>query len=268
MTPSHGWKAGAGGSAEGAAGGVDEGARDPAGLVGGEEGDDVGDVTGLADPVEGRQLGHRLDGLGVVEEGAAVVGDARRHAVDRDAARGEDPGQVEGELLDRALGHGVGQLVGDGGAGDARGDVHDAPAAGHLPDRALHDEVRRLGVHGEVAVELLGGEVLRRGARRGDGRVVDQDVEAGVAGALLQAAFEAEEEFVHVAGDAEFGADGEGAAAFLLDEFNGLFGRRLVGRVVHRDQRALAGEPDRRRPADAAAGTGHEGGLVGEPVHG
>jgi len=94
-----------------AAGGVHEGAGDPAGLVGGEEGHDVGDVLRLADPVEGRHPGHLLHDFGDVEDRVAVTRDARRDAVDRDAPRAQVLREVQGELLDGAFGHGVRDLV-------------------------------------------------------------------------------------------------------------------------------------------------------------
>jgi hypothetical protein len=89
---------------EAAAGGVDERSCDPAGLVGGEEGDDVGDLLRLADALERRQLRHPLASLGDFEDRVSVVRDT-----------GGDPGQ-------------------------AGRDVDDAPSVGDQSEGPLGDE--------------------------------------------------------------------------------------------------------------------------------
>lgn len=96
-----------------------------------------------------------------------------------------------------------------------------------------------------------------------DSAALDQDVQRPSGQAVLQA----REQGVHVTISAQLGTDGEGPPAGLLDLAHRLLGRLVVAGVVHRDQGALNGQPQCDRLADAARGTGHQGGLAVQSSH-
>ena len=85
-------------------------------------------------------------------------------------------------------------------------------AALQMPDEGLRDEERALevGVQDEVVVVL--GDVPERGVFF-DAGVVDEDVDLAEAGDAVG------DEFLRARDGAEIGADGDGAAAELLDDW-------------------------------------------------
>ena len=82
--------------------------------------------------------------------------------------------------VERALGHGVADDVGNGDTGGAGGDVDDAPAVGEAGSVRLDDQERRGVVDLLMAGEVLGAELLD-GAAQGDPGVVHQHPHRGVA---------------------------------------------------------------------------------------
>lgn len=110
-------------------------AMHPRALVARQEVDQVGNVLGLTQAVEGAgALEHVDDALGLAAEEEVGGRGAGGDGVDADAAGAEALGQHTGHLLDGALGGGVEEVVGRdaGEVADARGDEDDAGAAGHV----------------------------------------------------------------------------------------------------------------------------------------
>ncbi|HLK59779.1 MAG TPA: hypothetical protein VKU00_24675 [Chthonomonadaceae bacterium] len=91
-----------------AAGGVDGLPGDPASVIGGQPGDEAGRIFGLPPPAQRFQ---GANSFALLLGGIAGVGAAGFDGVDGDAARDEMGGEIEDELLKRAFGGDVGQLV-------------------------------------------------------------------------------------------------------------------------------------------------------------
>ena len=143
----------------------------------------------------------------------------------------------------------------------------DPAAVGEVRQGPRDDEKRRLHVHREQPVELLGRAVRHRDAAAHFSGVVHQDVQVDRTRPLLQALLQRQEELAHVAGNPELGLHGEGPAAVLLDRRHGFRRGVFPGRIVHRDQASLAGQSDGDLPAESPARARHQGRLVCEPVH-
>jgi hypothetical protein len=111
----------------------------------------------------------------------------------------------------------------------------------------------------EGAFQLLLGDVPDVGVGVLLGGVVDQDVEAAELVEDLGHRGEAERLVADVAGD------GDGAAAFRLDDALGLRGVVMLAKVKNADVGAFAGEERRHRPADAAVGAGDQRHLALQP---
>src|SRR6267378_2126800 len=168
-------------------------AGDPAGLVGGEEGDDSADVVRLGDTLQGlndqREVAAHIR-LG--KAGHIRFDDAGCDGVDADAASAECRSEVRHQRIEGALGSRIGRKCADGLAGELhrsacgkRGDEHDTAALAHDGQQLLHQEVRRADIDGEEGVEVLDRGVLDA-CRLRDARIGHQDVQAGPDDALNQ----------------------------------------------------------------------------------
>ena len=115
--------------------------------------------------------------------------------------------------------------------------------------------------HADAAQPDLVGHVDDRAAAAHDAGVVVREVEAaeGVDGLRDHRG--------DGGGVGDVDADGEGRAAGLFDQGDGLL-RVIEVDVGDGDRRTGAGELDRGRAADAAGGAGHEGDAAGEVVFG
>jgi len=132
-----------------AAGHFDSLRVDPAVVLRKQACDHRPDVVWQAGAAEGGHVREQLVDVRVVADAAAAeIGLDRtgRHRVDRDAAPAQLLCHVAGEHLDRALHARIGGVAGKGRAGQAGGQVHDAPAVRNQRQQRLHQEVDPLEV--------------------------------------------------------------------------------------------------------------------------
>jgi hypothetical protein len=130
------------------------------------------DVLRLADAAERRHARHvPIDGGIVANHAAAEIGGdrARRHGVDCDAARTQFQREVARQHLHRPPHGRVGRGVGDGEAGQSRGDIDDASAVVEQRQQLLDEGgvVRGTGVIDQL-VEALDAEPAERLAHLAD----------------------------------------------------------------------------------------------------
>jgi hypothetical protein len=126
--------------------------------------------------------------------------------VDGDPAGADLPGEDAGELLDCALGHVVDPVAGEGEPGRRAGEIDDAAGVGEAFGGEPAAVERALDVDCENGVDLLVARFGDRG-QRGDGGVVDEDVDSAerLLGPL--------EELGELLAFADVGGDREGGAA-------------------------------------------------------
>ena len=145
------------------------GAGDVGGFVGGEEGDEAGDLFGLAHAAE-RDVGEEGVELGLVVEQLGVDGGddgAGGDVVDGDAERAEFDGEVAHEHAHAALGGAVGGEVGEDHVLVDGGDVDDAAGlfgVAEAADEGLGEEEGALEVDVEDGVVVGFGDVPEVGA--------------------------------------------------------------------------------------------------------
>jgi len=242
---------------------VDGGAGDVTGALGGQEGDEIGELFGLAHPSHRHAPGHVLVvGLHVALGSALPLG-----ALDQAEADGVDEDPIGGVL--------AGQRLGEIDAGGARdrcgqatrsrrlaadgGHVDDAPTAPPLHVRDDQAAEAHGGHQLQIEVLLPGGVVhlAERGGRR-RARVVDEHVHAA------EARQHGAHERLHVGQLGDVGRLRQHLGA-------GGFANRLGGALEHvlptradGHARALAREPFPARPPQPLAASGDDRHLAAE----
>ncbi|KAL3305557.1 versicolorin reductase [Colletotrichum asianum] len=248
---------------------------DPLAVGVAQRGDDLANVGGDTDTLEGVHVGQALvddlDGHALVAVGDVVPRVLVVHVgldttggdgVDSDALGAAVDGEGAGEALDGGLGAGVQGVVGDaahdGGDGGGQEDAAAAPA---VLQALLGDEELAAGVEVEdVLVELLGDVLL--GAPDLLARVGDDEVHAAEVGDG------AVEEVDDLLGLGDVCLEGDGLGAHLLDLGDDLLGGAGGGAVVDDDVGAALAELEGDAASDTAAGAGDQGDLADEGAGG
>src|SRR2546428_1669713 len=215
-------------------------------------------VGGLAERLDGRALALRLRGV-------AFKGGLR------DRLPGVDGVDVDAVVPER-VGHGLGQVdradVADtaahpsaGSTAGAAADVDHAPPAGLLQVRDGRLDRAQVAHHllFEVAQDVRVAHGLDRAWRAADaGRVVDHNVDAA------ELARRRVDEVLDRVGVQGVTDDGDDLTARLVRQLSGRLLQRSFGTGANGDVAALERELAGDSPADASAGAGDNGFLVGE----
>src|SRR6201993_4020230 len=190
---------------------------DPAAIGSGQEGDDAGNIVGLAEPLE------RSYASGLFDQFFALALEEKRsgngpwgNGIDSDLVSAKFICEDRDEPFDTCFGGDVGAVGGESPGDDAAGEGDDTAALCHVLRCLREDEEGPAGVGGDDLVE--GFDVAFGDGREShDACVVDYDVDLaeGFEGLL--------EELPDVVGIGDVGLNGEGAAALAGDLVDDLF---------------------------------------------
>ncbi len=135
-----------------------------------------------------------------------------------------------------------------------------------MRQQRLDQEERRFQIGLQQQLEIVLGDILDHGTLAQTG-IVDENVETRRGVALGQFSREELRQYSRSAGRGEIGLDHKGGAAGGHDFGHGGIRRVSLRMIMHGDDGAVACQPPRDGPADAAARSGHQCGFSGQRGH-
>jgi vitamin B12 transporter len=237
----------------------------PTVLIGQQGGDHRADIVGQPGAAQGGDRGDEAVAFGLVaHRAAAEIGfdGPGRHGVDGDAARPQLLGQIAGQHLDRALHGGVGGKARQAEAGQAGRQVDDPPAIGDQRQQGLGQEEHAFEMDVHQAVEFRFGG-LGEGGVDADAGIVDEVVEALAPPGFGQDGFHRLGEGAERGDVAGIEAQRHRLAAQRGDLRHRAFGLGPIGMIGQQNVAAAPGDGQGGVAAQAPAGAGDQGDLVG-----
>jgi hypothetical protein len=191
---------------------MDRTAGDPAGVVGGKEGNYSADVVGLRETLQSRHVERVVAAcIGLGEVGRVGLNDTWGDGIHPDATSSEDGREMLHQRIDGAFRRGVGRQRADDGTRRKRGQQGDAASFVQDRQKLLHEEEGRPGIDDEEMIEILNRVVLDGGGLGSTG-IGDEDIQP-----VAHDGPNLFSELVRPVGRRGIGGDGIGTAAGLAD---------------------------------------------------